>query len=353
MPNLYLIYPGLIMLLINKNNIEYRKSIYIGKSKDGDVMKMRIDKLTVVSDLNNRKNKNSFIDAIQNIKSDKENFFTINHVFIKKKHPYTRSLIFREKNKEKNMLLRIDFHPLRKNTGFIRLEFRPQHFNHRQFDELLTWLNINTGKIFLKILKKSWITQLDIALDIYNKKLKDNVWGLKNASSHKKFEKPQGLPGLRIGSHTSKLNFLCYEKLDLVGKNFKVNDNHVEIKNKNIDSFLRIEARIRPNDKPNKKNHNTIFLKDIANIKNPFIGLTAYSPSLIVKLQEYSINLSSPSLIIASQEQFLQKDRLSRISRSNQRLIQAYEVPLFDKSLVWSQWCKCHQHLGDLLNGLC
>ncbi|KDF40057.1 hypothetical protein AE07_04194 [Enterobacter cloacae BWH 43] len=62
------------MLLINKNNIEYRKSIYIGKSKDGDVMKMRIDKLTVVSDLNNRKNKNSFIDAIQNIKSDKENF---------------------------------------------------------------------------------------------------------------------------------------------------------------------------------------------------------------------------------------------------------------------------------------
>ncbi|WP_231692207.1 hypothetical protein, partial [Cronobacter dublinensis] len=94
-------------------------------------------------------------------------------------------------------------------------------------------------------------------------------------------------------------------------------------------------------------------LKDIANVKNPFIGLKAYSPSLICKLREYSINISSPSLRIASQEQFLQKDRLSRASRINQRLIQEYEVSLFDKSLVWNKWCKCHQHLGDVLNGLC
>ncbi|QHP56091.1 hypothetical protein EH203_21065 [Pectobacterium carotovorum subsp. carotovorum] len=341
------------MLVINKNNVEYRKSIYIGRSKDGDIMKMRIDKLTIVGDIKDNENKNNFIDAIKKMKPNSKNFFTISNIFIKKKHPYRRSLIFRNKRKEKNMLLRIDFLPLRKNTGFIRLEFRPQHLSHSQFDELLTWLNINTEKVLLKILKKSWITQLDIALDIYNKKLKDNVWGLKNASSYKKFEKPQGLPGLRIGSHTSKLHFLCYEKLDLVGRNFKINDDLIAIENKKIDSFLRIEARIRPNEKPNKIYHNTIFLKDIANIKNPFIGLKTYSPSLICKLEEYSINISSPSLRIASQEQFLQKDRLLRISRNNQRLIQEYEVSLFDKSLVWNKWCKCQQHLGDVLNGLC
>lgn len=340
------------MAYINKNNIEFRKSIYVGRCELGEKMKMRIDKLTLVSDMSSERENENFIKNIRKLKVDNNVFFTIHRIFTKKEHPYKNTIIIRKKNKNKNMLLRIDFSPYRKETGFIRLEFRPQHLNKRQLSELLIFLNQKTKTKFVQLLNLAWITQLDIALDLYHKKLKDYIWGLTNASSYRSFNKPHGLPGLRIGSNTSRLHFLCYEKIDIAGKTIKCINDHINIDIDNYDYFLRIEARIRPKKKFPKDKVNLSFLEELENMKNPFIGLKIYSLKLLSKLNEDEVNFQSSSLSILSSDSFLLKNKISRASRNNGRLIKKYETPLFDIDLIWEKWYKCYAILAEAIDDI-
>lgn len=60
------------------------------------------------------------------------------------------------------------------------------------------------GKAIIKTIRRSWITQIDVALDIYDCKLKGYLWSLKNAGVSKYFHHRNGFLGLRLGCIRSK-----------------------------------------------------------------------------------------------------------------------------------------------------
>lgn len=342
-------------MLLNKHNIDFCYSLDVGRNTKDQKLKMRTDKLSVVSRFNNGAEMKKTYAKLEIMNHDKTQKYRVNYIRAKEGKPYRKALLIRGKKKNSPVLLRIDYSPINRNTGGIRLDFRPQHMTPRKIDHLLSWINRQLGEIFYQLLARAWITQIDVALDVYNCKLDDYIWGLERSGKAAYFNKENGLPGIRIGSYRSLLHFLCYGKIDAnSGRQlvFRERSKFININFDEYQQFLRIEARYRPNATPTSKNGNALMLAHLLEMENPFERLRVYSKNLGDELLErgYLYTLPNAPSIAEMKRYMMEAMQCSRLPRKVVRLIAEHKIELFDKRTIWTQWSRCVAQLSGIFS---
>ncbi|WP_213991520.1 hypothetical protein [Sodalis sp. dw_96] len=343
-------------MLINKKNVEINQSVDIGIDYYGYQLKMRVDKLVVILPIYKEMLDYDEIDGrLISMSKTKWKCYKISLEFKKKtgkRHPYWKGLIIRRKSDNK-MLVRIDFEPRNKKTGAVRLEFGPQHMTPRELDMLLLWLAVRIGyNVFMTLLEEAWVTQVDVALDVYGCRLCDYVWGLKDASVFKGYKKKHGLPGLQLGSKRSSLHILCYEKVDAVGcdtKVFREKGGKLDLELEHFPRFLRIEARDKPG--PVSQNHKCLMLSELVNMAYPFRRLQIHSRGMLqdIKMVQLMANRPEHYTLTWLKNHLCRSTESPRISRKIRRIIDKHELTLFEEEKVWGYWPECVARLGLVL----
>ena len=338
-------------MFLNVKNIETRPSINAGNSYHRHELKIRIDKATLVGSFSNKKEKIKIHSALRNCNKSPNNKYVITHTKLKEGHPYKKAISILSREKIPSMLLHIAYSPVNNNTGSIRFDFRPQHVNDDEFKDLINWMELQFGKAIIKAIRRSWITQIDVALDIYDCKLQDYLWSLKYAEVSEYFHHKNGLPGLRLGSIRSKKNILCYEKIYIERKEFcslQSENGLVIVKNKNHRHLLRIEARVKPNIVLKHKKSKALSLKEVSSMENPFLRLKIYSN----KMQENLIKKNYLLYKLKTNNVMVIKNKMkkrSTLSRHSLAVIEKNEIDLIDRDKVWEKWKLCISRLEYLI----
>lgn len=340
---------------LNKRNIDFCCSLDIGMNTRDQKLKMRVDKLSVVSQFDENTEMKIIYAKLKRMSHKEFKQYRVQYIRNQDGKPYQKALLIRGMKKYSPVLLRIDYSPINRNTGGIRLDFHPQHMTSTEIDHLLSWMNRRLGRIFYQLLARAWVTQIDVALDVYNCKLNDYIWGLDRSGKTKYFNKRNGLPGIRVGSYRSSLHFLCYGKVDANSGRKLIFRERAKFININLDEyqkFLRIEARFRPGAKPTSSKGSVLMLAHILDMRNPFERLRVYSKDLggeLLNRQYLYVLPNAPS--IARMKRYMMADmQCSRLPRKVDRLIAEYEIALFDKRTVWEQWSRCVAQLSGIFS---
>lgn len=250
-----------------------KKSLKIGVSRDGHPLKMRVDAITIVTMAENKNERMLIKRWVESIFEDPTPY-SLRPATISKygKRLYQKGVVIYSEN---TMLLRFEYKPERRGIGNIRMEFRPQHLDEDGMDSLILWMaESGLGAFIFKLLKRAWVTRLDVALDLYKCTLEDYFFGMKRCYTGK-MNLGTKTRGLTLGTVNSHIQMSIYEKIDLscAETSFKT----VKTEGKNTLSvgqfadFLRIEARIRPKSKPrSKQGKNALLLADIGKVENPY-----------------------------------------------------------------------------------
>ncbi|MDK9585016.1 hypothetical protein [Lelliottia wanjuensis] len=356
---LYFLKSGIIMLL-NKKNVERCGSQDAGYSNEGHKMKIRADKITVMLDVNVESKLYKFLYKRLRYTGNKS-WKHYETRLIKNKHKDKRPdryrwaiLIF----KNGRMLIHIDFDPINKHAAAVRLDIRPQHLEPEEMDKLIKWLDDRMKGELLALLRTAWITQVDVALDLYGCWLDDYIWGVKRIRRDDSYLSTDGLPGVRLGSVRSDLHMLVYEKVDITGstRKFREVDGKLEINLNDHPMFLRIEARVKPDAKPGSKRKKgkqkePVMLKELHKMANPFERLEVYKTGLDTYLEIDKFFRERPKsfTLNAWKRHMRLSQNTRRISRKIEGIIEKHKIELFDKEQVWKLWTKCLKRLGLLV----
>lgn len=342
---------------LNVKNIEFCNSQAIGKDIFNRELKIRIDKLTLVSDFSSISEKENAYSKLDRLPDEVCYKYNVRKAFPRKNKPYRKAIVIKGKGKNSPILLRIDYSPINSNTGGIRFDFHPQHQTSAGNDKLLTWIGNKVGNNIIDTIANAWVKQVDIALDINNCRLKDYVWDLKGARTSKYYSTAKGLPGIRVGSSRSIQHILFYEKIDASDskiKRDKVNSKHIDMDIKSHARFLRIEVRYRPKSKSKKNITGSLMLCDISRMKNPFKLLRIYSLSIIEEMKSEGVLRKCPNnnSLIAIKNKINKEMNYSRLPRNVMKSIYDNEIELFDDDFIWNNWKECIKNLSMFIFNL-
>ncbi|EHD19598.1 MULTISPECIES: hypothetical protein [Brenneria] len=342
-------------MLLNKYNIDFCSSMRIGKDNDRHSLKIRIDKLTVVSCFLNKTEKNKSYYKLNKMRNKNYKKYRVKHIKNKAGKPYRNALLIMGIKEKSPVLLRIDYSPINHNTGGIRLDFHPQHLTASKIDHLLSWINHRLGEIFYHLLARSWITRIDVAIDIYGCRLDDYIWGLERAGKTAYYDTKNGLPGVRIGSPRSLLHILCYEKVDAHRSKkltFQEKSRFININLNEHRQFLRIESRYTPKAKPTSKNGNSLMLAHLLSMGNLFERLQIYSNDLAHELltEGFIRTIPAEPSIVALKRCVMQDMQGSRLPRAVIGIIVKHEIELLNKNTIWEQWSLCVEQLSSIFS---
>ena len=362
--------------LLNKKNVEFNTSNEICDSYYWHTMKLRIDWLSMVSRFHSDEEKADFMQNLQSLLGQEWKNFLVQERSPRNatgtRHPYKFGLCISRNKPDAPMLAYLMWGPKAAGTGGFSIQFHPQHMTGKQMDLLLKWLIDRLGETFNQLLKRAWVTRLDIALDIYGCKLNDYLWGLKQSSVYKDHDKPQGLPGLSLGAADSQLSGLIYGKIDAtLFKRLKFSEHaryvyekgkrkrefFLEIDKGEYPQFLRIEIRIQPESiGPGERGfrQKALMLSDLGKLDNPFERLLVYKRKLEGELMNAIFTNDRPKTngIKAWIDVLRRGDSKGRLARKFSSLLKLNEVELFNKHKVWSFWPVCMAQLGQVISAL-
>lgn len=336
-------------MLLHRKNIDLCRSLKLGKDKHGHALKIRIDKLTIVSDFSTPEEKEEAYNRLEEMRQGMYKKYRVKYFRNKEKKPYRKSLNIYTRKKNAPALLHIDYVPIHPNTGGIRFDFHPQHMTNEKIDHLLSWINSVLGETVYQLLVRAWVTRIDVALDVYNCKLDDYIWGLKRSGKTKPYNNENSLPGVRIGSRRSLLYIYCYEKVNAYrGRKLilKENTKYINIDLDEYKRFLRIEARYMPGAKPTSKKKDALKLSQLLEMRNPFKRLQVYSKGLGEELLTRGCLTTLPKepSVIALKASLRQQLGRSRLNA----LLAKHKTVLFDEREIWNQWSRCVEQLSSL-----
>lgn len=338
------------------NNIDNgKKSLKIGFSKDEHPLRMRVDGITIVTMAENKNERILIKSWVESIFEDPAPY-SLRPATISKngKKLYQKGVVIYSEN---TMLLRFEYKPERSGIGNIRMEFRPQHLDENGMDSLILWMaESGLGEFIFKLLKRAWVTRLDVALDLYKCTLEDYFFGMKRCYTGK-MNLGTETKGLTLGTVNSHIQMSIYEKIDLscAETSFKT----VKTEGKNTLSvgqfadFLRIEARIRPKSKPrSKQGKNALLLADIGKVENPYEDLQIYQKGLdkALCLTESRFKYEKGHNLVKNKHDFLKSVNLRKMPKRLENVFRMYEYDLLNKSEIWCAWPSCVAKLGLLSN---
>lgn len=365
--------------MLNVKNIKMNKGIPVGQTHGRYPMTMHIDWLTLVSEYGSEYEKGIFEADLLLLKKKLEGVYNVTRRNMDKrgtkKPPYNNGLHISECGTDSPKLLSIYTSPRFKNVGGISIQIHPQRTTGEGMDSLLNKLNVALGGLLLPILSRSWVTRVDIALDIYGCKLDDYFWWLSWAKAYEDFCEPYGLPGLQIGKK-SALSVNIYEKIDASdfkikglkraifhvfdkdqrGKDRKRKERLIDLKKEQHPGLLRAEFRVQ--EKKNgtgkySKAGNRVMLSKLKSMKNPLHRLKVYERALMSDFYNVWYKVGRPySNSSKGLVNLLNRDTGGRLGRAAESIFKRREVELFNANEVWSSWSDCVDAMGEVLAGL-
>lgn len=365
--------------MLNVKNIKMNKGMPVGQTHGRYPMTMHIDWLTLVSDYKNNKEKEALESTLLLLKKKLKGEYNVTRKNMdkrsKKKPPYKNGLHISECGTDSPKLLSIYTSPRFKKVGGISIQIHPQRTTGEGMNSLLNKLNVALGGLLIPILSRSWVTRVDIALDIYGCKLNDYFWWLSWAKAYEDFCEPYGLPGLQIGKK-SALSVNIYEKIDASdfkikglkralfhvfdkdhrGKDRERKERLIDLNKEQHPGLLRAEFRVQ--EKKNatgkySKAGKVIMLSKMKSMNNPLHRLKVYERVLMSDMfnEWYKVGRpdtnSSKGLV-----NLLNRDTGGHLGRAAERIFERRKVELFDSNEVWSCWSDCVDAMGKMLAGL-
>lgn len=365
--------------MLNVKNIKMNKGIPVGQTHGRYPMTMHCDWLTLVSDYKNNKEKDLFEDGLLLLKKKLKGELNVTRRNMDKrsgkKPPYRNGLHISECGVDSPKLLSIYTSPRFKKVGGISIQIHPQLTTGEGMDSLLNKLNVAFGGLLLPILSRSWVTRVDIALDIYGCKLDDYFWWLSWAKVFEDFCEPHGLPGLQIGKK-SALSVNVYEKVDasdfkiqglkralfhVFDKDHRGKDRYrkerlIDLKKEQCPGLLRVEFRVQ--EKKNaygkySKVGKVVMLSKLKSMKNPLCRLKVYERALMSDMYNEWYKVGRPDTNSSKGlVNLLSRDTGGRLSRAAERIFERRQVELFNAKELWSSWSDCVDAMGEVLAGL-
>jgi hypothetical protein len=328
---------------IDKRQIdEGLTSVEVGLLPNGNKLMARIDKLSFVSSARNPENESKLAECLDQLKGDFD--YGIRRPNKAKHH---RKVMFIKSRKNKLISLRIEYEPKR-NIGFIRMELSPQHIGCKAMNDLFSWLASpeRCGVRVYNVLKASWVTRVDFALDLYGYSLNDFYLNLKGTRKGTVFSDENSVTGIRLGSVKSPLCVSNYDKVTPVGEgNTEDNDlTTMDVLAGSYERFTRIELRIKPMAR-------SMMLKDLIFLNNPLKGVSLYNRDLKYDsglLSDFTTELDKgtiPSALskLTGSSRAVRKSRKAVLGQ-----MPRYEMKLFNSDKVWSYWRDCLEQMGVL-----
>ncbi|WNK47373.1 hypothetical protein RM153_11165 [Pantoea agglomerans] len=355
------------------------KGIPVGQTHGRYPMTMHIDWLTLVSDYKNNKEKEALESTLLLLKKKLKGEYNVTRKNMdkrsKKKPPYKNGLHISECGTDSPKLLSIYTSPRFKKVGGISIQIHPQCTTGEGMDSLLNKLNVALGGLLIPILSRSWVTRVDIALDIYGCKLNDYFWWLSWAKAYEDFSEPYGLPGLQIG-RKSALSLNLYEKIDASdtkieglkraifhvfdkdnrGKDRKRIERLIDLNKEQHPGLLRAEFRVQ--EKKNaygkySKAGKVVMLSALKSMNNPLRRLKVYDRALMSDMYNEWYKVGRPDTNSSKGlVSLLNRDTERHLGRAAERIFERREVELFSANEVWSNWSDCVNAMGEVLAGL-
>ena len=365
--------------MLNVKNIKMNKGIPVGQTHGRYPMTMHIDWLTLVSDYKNKKEKMIIETGLLLLKKKLKGKYKVTRRNMDKrsgkKPPYKNGLHISECGTDSPKLLSIYTSPRFKKVGGISIQIHPQRTTGEGMNSLLNKLNVALGGLLLPILSRSWVTRVDIALDIYGCKLDDYFWWLSWAKAYEDFCEPYGLPGLQIGKK-SALSVNIYEKIDASdfkikglkralfhvfdkdhrGKDRERKERLIDLKKEQYPKLLRLEFRVQ--EKKNafgkySKAGKKVMLNKLKSMKNPLCRLKVYERALMSDMTNEWYKVGRPDTNSSKGlVNLLNRDTGGRLGRAAERIFERREVELFNANAVWSSWPDCVDAIGEVLASL-
>lgn len=365
--------------MLNVKNIKMNKGMPVGQTHGLYPMTMHIDWLTLVSDYKNNKEKIIIETGLLLLQKNLKGEYKVTRRNMDKRNgkkpPYKNGLHISECGTDSPKLLSIYTSPRFKKVGGISIQIHPQRTTGEGMDSLLNKLNAALGGLFLPILSRSWVTRVDIALDIYGCKLNDYFWWLSWAKAYEDFCEPYGLPGLQIGKK-SALSVNIYEKVDVsdakiqglkralfhvFDKDHRSKDRYrkerlIDLKKEQYPGLLRVEFRVQ--EKKNaygkySKAGKVVMLSRLKSMKNPLNRLKVYKRALMSDMYNEWYKVGRPDTNSSKGlVNLLNRDTGGRLGRAAERIFERREVELFNANEIWDSWSDCVDAMGEVLAGL-
>lgn len=351
---------GVAMSTLKPNIDNLKKSIAIPHELGHYEMMHRIDKLSIVGDLEIddtdelfdrlNKMKGSRFYSIERKKATDENMSKLYRYQIKVGNKYNPKQVFMIYY----MPTEIDFKKTDKyqGRGAVRFEFSPQHFTVDDINKLVLYLGKKKrlGKYLYKILKRAWVTRIDYALDIYDMRLSDYHIGFKGACCGERYSSEDEFQGQRLGSNKSEYHASYYEKLDVGDDLDSLSDEELQLiitnwrEIQDYRRFLRLEVRYKPRCK-------ALLLRDIRNLHNLLERIGFYKKPLCTKEGDLDWELLLSGMILPELRDYVNKTNPKEAKKILKRLdnrLKNNQVDLFDKDEIWCDFHLLVEKLGIL-----
>lgn len=351
---------GVAMSTLKPNIDNLKKSIAIPHELGHHEMMHRIDKLSIVGDLE-IDDIDELFDRLNKMKGSR--FYSIRRretksKYIKKLYRYQVKVKNKYNPKQAFMIYymptEMDFKKTDKyeGRGAVRFEFSPQHFSFDDINKLVLYLGKKKrlGKYLYKILKSAWVTRIDYALDIYDMRLSDYHIGFKGACCGECYSSEGEFQGQRLGSNKSEYHASCYEKLDVGDDLDSFSDEELQLiitnwrEIQDYRRFLRIETRYKPRSK-------ALLLRDIHNLHNLLERIGFYKKPLCTKEGDLDWELLLSGMILPELRNYVNKTNPKEAKKILKRLdnrLKNNQVDLFDKDEIWCDFHLLVETLGIL-----
>lgn len=351
---------GVAMSTLKPNIDNLKKSIAIPHELGHYEMMHRIDKISIVGDLE-IDDTNELFDRLNKMKGSR--FYSIRRrktksKYIKKLYRYQVKVKNKYNPKQAFMIYykptEMDFKKKDKyeGRGAVRFEFSPQHFTVDDINKLVLYLGKKKrlGKYLYKLLKSAWVTRIDYALDIYDMRLSDYHIGFKGACCGERYSSEGEFQGQRLGSNKSEYHASCYEKLDVGDDLDSLSDEELQLiitnwrEIQDYRRFLRIETRYKPRSK-------ALLLRDIRNLHNLLERIGFYKKPLCTKEGDLDWELLLSGMILPELRNYVNKTNPKEAKKILKRLdnrLKNNQVDLFDKDEIWCDFHLLVEKLGIL-----
>lgn len=321
------------------NSIEVGKSIFDTKAMT------RIDKLSFVTILETRKQRDTVVKRIKSLSSD-DCDYTIN--YSKPTKQYQFAIRIRVPCQHGYAYVRIEYAPTIKDRAFIRFDLSPQRFKKHDIDKFFMWFFNKIGDSSFIILRHSFVTRIDFAVDI-NDHIMDRI--LINLDGARKGEitTTETIGGLRIGRPKSNSYLVVYEKINFLGAYLPKADDRgmMDFDISECEKFTRIEFRSKPKSK-------SVKLSNLNIIDNLTLDLRIYDKEKVVNYSKLprlvNIKKTLETKTVPEAFQLLSgSDKQSRNRREKlNNILTNYKIELFDKNKIWEFWPQNIDSLGIL-----
>ena len=308
---------------------------------------IRIDALDILIPVEGKTNtktqemRDRIADAINRIEGNK--IYTVERK--RRTNDYIRCMTIKLRS-NKDCYITLECLPISNNRSFLKLKLSPQHWRIDELNAMLLFIFGFINRMTIRLLKKAYISRIDLAIDIDEHIMSDVIVGFDGIRSGH-ITANTAPYGLKLGGNNSIFCLSVYEKYTFTGDKAPKGTSKgvVRVKDEDVIPFTRFEIRHRP-----KKNK--LLLSDL-NSMNEFVSkLHIYDHGAVLTRARTHVGFKQgiPSMTLPEVWKAYYADTSRKGRERKQKMMKILESNKwnFGPERIWKCWPECVSKLGLL-----